>query len=370
MTDGLRDLLALHLVPGLGPRLTNALLQRFGTAEGVLKASDFQLMDIPHIGATLSTKLRQAMSEVDVEAEMRRMAERGVSLLHLGTPPYPPPLATITDPPLLLYLQGTLQPRDSQAVAIVGSRQCTSYGIRVAERLGFELARTGWTVISGLARGIDAAAHRGALQAGGRTIAVLAGGLSKIYPPEHTELAQQVAQSGALLSESAMLMEPMAGMFPARNRIISGLARGVVLVEAAEKSGALITASHAAEQGREVFAVPGPVDSATSAGTLALLRKGAKLARHARDIVEDLHGIAPIGPTTAMGADFAIRQAPPSGLDDVQLRVWQALAGEPRHIDELTRELSLPVAELSRSLTTMEMKKAVRRLPGNRFEQA
>src|SRR5207247_2643174 len=177
-----------------------------------------------------------------------------------------------------------------------GSRSCTSYGRRIAERIGHDLARAGWTVVSGLARGIDGAAHRGALQAGGRTLAVLAGGLSRIYPPEHQDLAAEVAASGALLTEAPMRMEPMAALFPQRNRIISGLSRAVVIVEAADKSGALITARLAAEQGREVFAVPGPVDSAASAGSLHLLRQGAKLVRNADDILEDLHALPALDP--------------------------------------------------------------------------
>src|SRR5260370_12671764 len=259
------ELLSLHLIPGLGPKLTGSLLERFGSAAHVLQADAGQLSEVPHIGPNLASKLRQAMNQVDVQAELARMREKGVSLLPLGAPPYPAVLATISDPPGLLYIRGNLEPRDQQAVAIVGSRHCTGYGRRVAERLAGELARAGYTIVSGLARGIDAMAHRGALQAGRRTLAVLAGGLSKIYPPEHADLAQEVCAGGALLTESAMLMEPMAGMFPARNRIISGLARAVVVVEAADKSGALITASHAAEQSREAFAIPGPGDSPASA---------------------------------------------------------------------------------------------------------
>jgi DNA processing protein len=224
-------------------------------------------------------------------------------------------------------------------------------------------------VASGLARGIDGAAHRGALAARGRTLAVLAGGLSKIYPPEHAQLADEVGASGALLTESPMLMEPMAGMFPARNRIISGLVRAVVLVEAAEKSGALITATHAAEQGREVFAVPGPVDSPTSAGTLTLLRKGAKLARNADDILEELRGIAPLTERGVKSVAAPAVPEPPPGLDPLQQRIWQALSAEPRHIDELSRDLAAPIAELSRALMMLEMRRGVRRLPGNRFER-
>jgi DNA processing protein len=302
------------------------------------------------------------MRTLDVSAEWERMARHGVRLLALGQPGYPPQLTEIDTPPHLLYLRGGLEPQDLKAVAIVGSRQCTAYGRRVAERLAGDLARAGYTVVSGLARGIDAAAHRGALQARGRTLAVLAGGLSRIYPPEHKELAAEVTTQGALLSESAMEMEPMAGLFPARNRLISGLSRGVVLVEAAERSGALITAVHAAEQGRTVFAVPGPIDSPASAGTNALLREGAILVRGAADILEELEGVATPAATP--------QPAPaPSGLDETQQRIWDALAGGPRHLDDLAEQLRLTVPQITGVLLMLEMKKAVRRLPGNQYER-
>lgn len=288
MIAEMRDLLALHLVPGLGPRLTAALLERFGSAAAVLQAHDEQLREVPHIGAKLAHDIRQALSRIDVEAELARIARFDIHLHVLGTPEYPASLATIVDPPHLLYVRGTLIVSDANAVALVGSRHCTAYGKRVAERLATGLARAGFTVISGLARGIDGVAHQAALKAGGRTLAVLAGGLSRIYPPEHAKLALEVQAAGALISEAAMELEPMAGMFPARNRLISGMSRGVVIVEAAERSGALITATHAADQGRPVFAVPGPIDSPASSGTNALIRKGAILVRGVEDILDGL----------------------------------------------------------------------------------
>jgi DNA processing protein len=228
------------------------------------------------------------------------------------------------------------------------------------------LAQAGFTIISGLARGIDGCAHLGALQAKGRTLAVLAGGLAKIYPPEHTDLAEEIIQSGALITESAMRMEPMAGMFPARNRIISGLARAVVVVEAGNKSGALITASHAAEQGRDVFAIPGPVDSPASEGTLELIRKGAKIIRNADDILEDLRGIVP--KKSAKKSEGSV-PLPLPDLNEFQQRIWNFLSDGPKHVDELTRLLAVPVGELSSNLLLMEMKRIIRRLPGNTFER-
>ncbi len=364
-----RALLALHLVPGLGPRLTAALLERFGSAVRVLDASTEELLQVPYLGEKVATGIRGALESADVSAELEQMTKHGVELRVLGSPDYPAALATIHDPPPLLSLRGTLTEADARAVAIVGSRGCTPYGKRVAERLAADLARAGYVIVSGLARGIDGHAHRGALQAGGRTLAVLAGGLSRIYPPEHKDLAAQVAAAGALLTESCMTQEPLANLFPARNRIISGLSRAVVLVEAAEKSGALITATHAADQSRPVFAIPGPIDSPASAGTNALIRKGAILCRGVEDVLEELEGLPP---STSPGAEAPappVPTGPPPGLDEAQRLVWDFLAEGARHQDEMVQQLRVSVPQLSGLLLTLEMKKVVRRLPGNRYER-
>jgi DNA processing protein len=362
VSSEIRALLTLRLVPGLGPRLTAALLARFGSAGAVIRATAAELREIPHIGEKLAHDIRQALSQVQVDKELEQMNRHDVRLLVLGTPEYPAALALIPDPPHLLYVRGTITPQDARAVAVVGSRSCTAYGRRVTEHLAQGLAQAGYTIVSGLARGIDGIAHRSALQAGGRSIAVLAGGLSKVYPPEHTDLAREVQASGALITESEMAMEPMAGMFPARNRIISGLSRAVVVVEAADRSGALITASHAADHGRPVMAVPGPIDSAASGGTNALIRKGAILLRGVDDILEELEGVR--------SSSSPVRDsAPPPTLDETQRRIWEFLADQPRHLDEIAQQLSLSVPALSGLLLTLEMKKAVRRLPGNRYER-
>lgn len=370
LTSTERDWFALHVVPGIGPRLAAALLKRFGSTAAILTASAAELAEIPHLPSATASALQKALGGQDVETELALLDKHGVGLIRLGSPEYPPALATIAVPPRFLFVRGQLQPSDANAIAIVGSRQCTSYGRRVAERLAGDLVQAGYTVVSGLARGIDGCAHRGALDGKGRTLAILAGGLAKIYPPEHAELADAVAASGALISESAMRMEPMPGMFPARNRIISGLCRAVVVVEANEKSGALITARHAAEEGREVFAVPGPVDSGASAGTLKLLRQGAKLIRHARDLLDDLKTLAPLfGPA---GNETPIAPPPiaqpPPGLDETQCVIW-GLLGETRNVDDLARQMNLNSAALSSVLMTMELKRIVRRLPGNLYER-
>src|SRR5262245_23135721 len=248
LPDDVRDLLALTLVPGLGPRLTEALLERFKTAAAVRRASAEQLLSIPHVGPKLAQQFARALRDADVDGELELIAQHRVGIIPRNDPSFPKALTELPDGPHLLYLRGELRSDDARAVAIVGSRQCSSYGRRITEQLAGGLARAGFTVVSGLARGIDGYAHRAALDAGGRTIAVLAGGLSSIYPPEHKDLAEAVTRSGALLSESPMMMAPQKGMFHARNRLISGLARAAVIVEANERSGALITARHAVEQ--------------------------------------------------------------------------------------------------------------------------
>lgn len=374
VSPDVRNLLALTLVSGVGPRVLTALLERFGSAERVLRATEAELETVPRVGSELSARIAAAARSQEADAEAERVAKHGVRLLPLGTPDYPVALAGVEDAPHLLYCRGEVRLADANAVAIVGSRKCTPYGRRMAERIAGGLARAGVCVVSGLARGIDGAAHRAALSAGGRTLAVLANGLSRVYPPEHAELAVEVAAAGALLTESPMGMGPQAGLFPARNRVISGLSRVVLVVEAPEQSGALITATHAGEQGRTVMAVPGPADAETSGGCNALIRDGAVLCRGLDDVLEELHGVSVMaqgGPQAAAAAAVAPAPAgPPPGLDEGQLRVWEFLADGPRTMDEMAQQLGLAVPPLSAALMMMEMKKAVRRLPGNRYERA
>jgi len=367
--EELRDWLALTLVPGLGPRLTDMLMQHFRTPAAIRRADEHALRAVPHVGDKLSSQFAAALRTVDVDAELELMRQFGVTALVKGTPEYPRHLTTIDDAPPVLYVRGAFSPADVNAVAVIGSRACTSYGLRITKRLCVELAKNGYTVVSGLARGIDGEAHKGALEGGGRTVAVLAGGLSKIYPPEHKELAERVAASGALISETPMAMAPQPGMFHARNRLISGLALGVVVVEANERSGTLITAGHAAEQNRELFAFPGNVDSAASGGTLALIRNhGAKLIRNIDDLLEDLQRFPTTPPPPEPSAEQPAEAGPPPGMDEAQGRAWAFLT-EVRHFDVLMREMAMTVPELTRVLMGMEMKKWVRRLPGNQYER-
>jgi DNA processing protein len=375
MSDALspeaRDLLALNLVPNLGPRLTAALLRHFGSAAAVRGASAAQLRQVPLIGPKLSEQFAAALADVPLDRECERIVQHGVRLIALGSAEYPPSLAQIPNPPHLLYVRGALTPADHRAVAIVGSRGCTGYGRRVAEGLASGLVRAGYCVVSGLARGIDGIAHAAALKAGGRTVAVLAGGLSRIYPPEHADLAAGVQAAGALVSEAPMDAEPLPAMFPPRNRIISGLSQAVVVVEASERSGTLITARHAAEQSREVFAVPGPVDSPASSGCHQLIRQGVTLARSVDDILEALAtGLSPGAPPEPISRpEKPVVASRPPDLDGAGLRLWEFLADGPRHIDAMAQELALGVPELTRTLMVLEMMKAIRRLPGNQYER-
>ncbi len=370
--DVVRDHLTLALVPGLGPKLTAALLDRFGSAAAARQATAAQLRTIPHIGDKTAAEMATALRAVDVRRELELIEAFGVTPVPLGDAAYPPPLLPLSTAPPLLYFRGAWIDADANAVGIVGSRACTGYGKRVAAEIARGLARAGVTVVSGLARGIDGAAHRGALEAGGRTIAVLAGGLSSIYPPEHTELADEVASAGAVVTETPMTVAPQPGMFPARNRIISGLSRGIVVVEANIKSGALITVGHALEQGKEVFAVPGPTDSPASAGCLELIRKGARLVRNAADILDDLKGIATPEWKRAPSAQPMLFVEPPppqpGNLEPTQQAVWDQLATK-RHADELARDTGLGAGELAKALMQLELKRLARRLPGNYYER-
>jgi DNA processing protein len=288
----------------------------------------------------------------------------GIDLVLRDDPAYPPALGRICDPPGVLFCRGKLEPRDELAVAIVGSRRCTVYGRQQAERLAGVLARAGLTIVSGLARGIDAAAHRGALEAGGRTLAVLGTGLAKIYPPEHAELAAAVAQNGAVLAEGPLDTAPLPGLFPQRNRIIAGLSMGVVVIEASRSSGALHTVRHALEQGREVFAVPGRIDSLASEGCHDILRDGATLVRHADDI---LLGLGALAAPVRSGPDQSVHAARELLLDDQERRILNLVPIDPVHVDEILREAGIEPSRALATLTVLEMRRLVRRLPGSPY---
>lgn len=366
--DNLKDLVCLTMVPGVGPHTCRALLEQFEGASRVLSASEGALRGVPGVGPKLAERIAQARRDFDAAAELEQCRASDVAVMPRGSAGYPEALEEIPDPPPLLYVRGTLEARDALAIALVGSRRCTPYGLRVAERLAAALARVGLTVVSGLARGIDAAAHRGALKAGGRTLAVLANGLAQVYPPEHEDLAREVCASGAILSEMPMRQGPLAGLFPQRNRIISGLSLGVVVIEATPRSGSLSTARHAVEQNRDVFAVPGPVDSLCSQGCHRLLRDGARLVETVDDILEELGPL--VREVTPSPAETPIRHPAELALSDLERSLLGRLGDQPRGVDELIGETRLTASQVLATLSVLEMRRLVRRLPGHLFVRA
>jgi len=366
--DDLLALIRLTMVAGVGPLTSRALLAHFGSAVRVLAATRAELRGIAGVGPKLADKIALARQELDAEAELSLCGTAGVRVLPRDDPEYPTSLQNIPDPPALLYIKGRLEPRDQLAIAIVGSRHCTPYGARIAERLAAALARTGFTVVSGLARGIDAAAHRGAVKAGGRTVAVLANGLASVYPPEHEDLARSIVEAGGLLSEMPMRQSPLAGLFTQRNRIISGLALGVVVVEATPRSGSLSTAHHAVEQNRDVFAVPGPVDSLSSRGCHRLIRDGAKLVETVDDILEELGPL--ISEVRTDPSEPPVRHPAELALSDNERSLLGQLDDQATGVDDLIARTGLTAAQVMATLSVLELKRLVQRLPGHRFVRA
>ncbi len=359
--DSLRDTLRLCLVPGVGPRTRRALLDRFGACAAVLAAPADQLRLVPGIGPRLCDRIRRA-HEIDIDREIELCTRHGIDIITEADPRYPGLLREIPDPPGVLFRRGDAQPQDRLALAIVGTRHATRYGLRQAERLAAGLARAGLTIVSGLARGIDAAAHRGALEAGGRTIAVLGSGVLNVYPPEHGPLTDSICRQGMVLSELPPLQQPMSGTFPQRNRLITGLSLGVLVVEAAERSGALISASHAAEQGREVFAVPGPADSRMSRGCHHLIRDGAKLVEQVEDVLEEL---GPLFEPMQREDGRTLRHPAELQLNEQERRVLDAIATEPTNLDHVVRVTRLPVPRVLATISVLEIRHLVRRVGGN-----
>jgi len=357
----LLDALRLNHVSGVGPRLRQLLLNRFGSVSAVFQADPEQLQSISGVGPKLVRAIRNGPDEAVAEKEYTRCRELGIDLLLRDEDRYPASLAEIHDAPAVLYCRGTLEPRDSVAVAVVGARHCSVYGRQQAEKIAAGLAKAGVTVVSGLARGIDGAAHRGALQAGGRTIAVTATGLSTVYPPEHAELAEEIVRQGALLTECVLDQKPVPGLFPQRNRIISGLSLGVVIVEATGRSGALHTARHAMEQGREVFAVPGRIDSPASEGCHNLIRDGAALVRTVDDILEEL---GPLSEPVADSTGKEVHAPRELSLSEQERSVLALVTTEPKHLDEVLRTSDIDASRTLSTITVLEMKRLLQRLPG------
>jgi DNA processing protein len=364
----------LTCVRGVGPMLRSRLVEAFGSADRVLAGHASDLQAVRGVGAKLAEAILKAPSVDDAARMLDEAAAHGIRVLTLGDDEYPPGLREIPDPPPVLYCRGSIEPQDQRAVAIVGTRLATRYGLRQTERFARDLAAAGVTVVSGLARGVDGVAHRAALDAGGRTIAALAGGLMKIYPPEHGRLADAVAGCGALVAEAAPPMPPLSGSFPQRNRIISGLSLGVLVIEAAERSGALITARHAAEQGRDAFALPGQADCPQSMGCHRLIQEGAKLVTCVEDVLEELDAMAQLAmpssrPASSGAATRPVERSvqkmlPEVHWDEPTKALLDKVGRDATTIDQLIDETGLPIEQVLAGLSRLEAGGAIRRLSG------
>lgn len=357
MFDMLRYWLGFNKTPGIGARRLQSLINRFGSVQAAWQAPAHELAELGLEQRALGNLLA-ARSQLDLDAELERTQAAGVRLISWDDPAYPSYLKQIPSPPPLLFFKGDFLPEDEYAVAIVGTRRSTVYGRECALRLSQNLVAAGVTIVSGLARGIDGVAHRAALEAGGRTIAVLGNGLDTIYPSEHRQLAAQIVQRGALVSEHALGVHPEARHFPARNRIISGLSLAVVVVEGRWSSGAIITAKQALEQGREVFAVPGSILSQSSEGPNRLLKEGATPALSATDILEALN-------LTQVTQQLDARHILPT--DPAEAQLLEKLSAEPLHIDEIGRIMQLPAPEVASALAMLELKGLVRQVGGMQY---
>lgn len=360
----------LNMIPQIGPVRARNLVGKLGSAPAVFQADPLRLQAVRGIGEECVRAIREAAERGDPAAEEARARRLNARIITWADAEYPELLRRIPDPPLALYVRGQLDKRDRNALAIVGSRRCTLYGREVAERFGFALARAGLTVVSGLARGIDSSAHRGALKAGGRTTAVLGCGLDRISPPEAAELAQDVARQGAVVSEYPLGRDPDRSTFPYRNRVISGLSRGVLVVEAGPGSGALITADAALSQGRPVFAVPGRIDIPASAGCHRLIKQGARLVDRVDDIFEELLELDLGDGRAGAGGESGGAGKLPVELSEEEAQIVRALESGTQDVDTLCRGTGLSSSRLSRLLVRLEFKRVVRMLPGRFVELA
>jgi DNA processing protein len=348
--DERRYWIGFHKIKGIGSARLGVLIERFGSAQAAWNASERELSN-SGLSSDLVGLISTERRRIDPAHELERLQQASIRAITLEDTDYPRLLRQINAPPPVLYVKGGLIPADDLAIGVVGTRRATSYGLDMAKRVSFELAEAGVTVVSGLAAGIDSVAHRAALDAGGRTIAVFGCGLDTIYPPRNRRLADEICEAGALVGEYPLGTTPAAQNFPVRNRIISGLSRGVVVVEAPLKSGALITSTFAADQGRDVYAVPGSALSNASAGCHALIRDGATLVTSAGQILEQLNVEQAI-------AHSQSRIALPDS--DSERILYELIGAEPRHMDELCHQSGLPIHTTSGALLAMELKGLVR----------
>jgi DNA processing protein len=385
-SSALEPVLRLAIVDGIGPARLSALLARFGSPERVLAAREDELLAVPGFGREFVKRVRAAASDEGLRRTRAAMETlRGVDAVAI-TPAdaaYPDAFRTLPDPPYLLFAIGTLELLGAPAIGVVGTRSPTDYGRRAAMQLSGELARAGLAIVSGMARGIDSAAHAAALDAGGATVGVLGHGIDRVYPPENERLFARVRERGLLITEMAPGEEPNAGNFPRRNRLIAALSLGVLVVEMGEKSGAQHTVTYALEQGKEVFAVPGPIGSPQSAGTNQLLKDGARLVTSAADILEELRGVghelkgagdrgqgtAGDAPGPASPANPDVPPPPPPDLAPDEAKVFAALAPEGRHVDEIAAAAGLAPSNVLAALLGLELRELVESLPGKQYRR-
>ncbi len=358
MTDA-EAYIALNMVPRIGPVSVRRLLDAIGSPVEVLRASVSKLESIKGIGPEAAKSVREWESRVDLAGEMSLVRESGATVLTLADAGYPVLLREIHDPPTVLYVLGDLLDRDRYAIGVIGTRKPSHYAADCTKKLSYQLAHSGVTVVSGLARGVDTAAHQAALAAKGRTIAVLGSGLMELYPPENKALAEKISTSGAVVTEFSMRIKADRQTFPMRNRIISGCSFGVLVVEAGARSGALISANQAGEQGRSIYAVPGRIDNPGAIGSNRLIQQGAKLVTSAADILDDM------GLLFAEKPELAV--APGPELAGNEKAVHSAIGDDEAHIDAIIERCGLPSHTVSSTLLALEMKKLVRQLPGSRF---
>ena len=351
---------ALNMIPQMGPVRLRRLLDAFGSAEKILLARTDQLAAIDGITRPLSENIARWQDHADPSAEFKKAADLGAHVITAQDDEYPSALREIHDPPIVLYVRGGITERDRHAVAVVGSRKATHYATECAKKLSFQIAYAGLTIVSGLARGIDTAAHQGALAAKGRTIAVIGSGLGCLYPPENAELAERIAASGAVVSEFPVDTAPDRQTFPIRNRIVTGASFGVLVVEAGANSGALISANMAAEQGRTLYAVPGRIDQPAGLGSNRLIQQGAKLVITVADILDDL-------PLVFRERPELPAAAAPAELTPNQQKVFDALGTEEASLDSVIVTSGLTAAAVSSTLLALEMRRLIKQLPGKRF---
>ena len=360
--------ITLNMIEGLGPVSVRRLVDALGSPKAILEADHEALMKARGVGEKLALKIITQRDRIDAKAEIGKAADADVRILTPLDEEYPEALKTIHDPPLALYVRGHFMSEDDKALGIVGSRSTSHYGISAADRLAYQLGRVGFTVVSGLARGTDTAAHSGVLKSGGRTIAVLGGAIDCLYPPENEALADKIARQGAVISEYPMGRQADRMTFPYRNRIISGLSMGVLLIESAVKGGSMHTVDAAMEQGRTVFALPGRIDTPGARGPHRLIKNGAKLVESLDDILEEYEFLIP--PSEREIPEAATAARPDVPMTETESKIAEALWDEPLDMDSLGRETGLKSQELSGILLGLEMKRVVHMRPGRMVELA